>query len=107
MNYIEASAWVPASYPWDLFSMVELLFKGLKFRKYGRIEIGVVIKGKVYIGKNSIIKSGSYIEGSVFIGDNCKIGPNAYIRENTVIEDNCSIGAGVEIKNSIIGKIQK
>lgn len=107
LNYIEASAWVPASYPWDLFSMVELLFQDIKGKNLGKIEKNVILKNKVYIGGNTIIKSGSYIEGSVFIGDNCKIGPNVYIRENTVIEDNCSIGAGVEIKNSIIGKNTK
>ncbi len=104
LNFIEAKHWVPASYPWDLFNMAELLFKRLKFQKYGKVERGAFIKGKVYLGKNTTIKSGVYIEGPVYIGDNVKVGPNAYIRENTIIENNCSIGASVEIKNSIIGE---
>ena len=103
LNYVEASFWSPASYPWDLFNMAELLFSDFKFKNLGKIEKGVTIKGDVYIGENTIIKGGTYIEGPVYIGKNSKIGPNAYLREGTVIGDNCSIGSAVEIKNSIIG----
>ena len=60
------------------------------------------VKGKVYIGKNTVIRSGSYIVGPVMIGDNCDIGPNCYIRPSTSIGNNCHIGAAVELKNSII-----
>ncbi|MDD4358788.1 MAG: DapH/DapD/GlmU-related protein, partial [Candidatus Pacebacteria bacterium] len=95
--------WIPASYPWDLFNMANSLFKDFKFKKLGKIEKGAVIKGNIYLGEGSIIKSGTYIEGPVYIGNNSKIGPNAYLREGTVIGNNSSIGAAVEIKNSIIG----
>lgn len=103
LNFVEATYWMPASYPWDLFNMTEVLFKNMKFENLGQIEKGATVKGDLYLGKNTIIKSGTYIEGPVYIGNDCKVGPNAYLRQNTVIEDNCSIGAGVEIKNSIIG----
>lgn len=104
LNFVEAEFWIPASYPWDLFNMTEVLFKDFKFKKLGKVEKGVTLKGDVYIGKGTIIKSGTYIEGPVYIGDNSKIGPNAYLRKGTVISNNCSIGASVEIKNSLIGE---
>lgn len=103
LNFVEATYWIPASYPWDLFNMTEALFQNMKFKNLGQIEKGATIKGDLYLGKNTIIKSGTYIEGPVYIGNDCKVGPNAYLRQNTIIENNCSIGAGVEIKNSIIG----
>lgn len=103
LNFVEATYWIPASYPWDLFNMTEALFQNMKFKNLGQIEKGAIIKGDLYLGKNTIIKSGTYIEGPVYIGNDCKVGPNAYLRQNTIIENNCSIGAGVEIKNSIIG----
>ncbi len=102
LNFVEASYWIPASYPWDLFNMLEALFQKLEFKNLGKVEDNVIIKGDVYIGENSIIKGGTYIEGPVYIGKNSRIGPNAYLRPHTVIEDNCSIGTSVEIKNSII-----
>ncbi|MDD4662141.1 MAG: sugar phosphate nucleotidyltransferase [Candidatus Pacebacteria bacterium] len=104
LNFVEAEYWIPASYPWDLFNMAEELFKNFKFKKLGKIEKGVTLKGEVHVGKGTIVKSGTYIEGPVYIGNNSKIGPNAYIRKGTVISDNCSIGASVEIKNSLIGE---
>ncbi len=103
LNYIEASSWIPVSYPWDLFNMTQVLFQNFKFKKEGKIEKGVTVKDNLHVGKNTIVKSGTYIEGPVYIGNNCKIGPNAYLRPFTIIEDNCSIGASVEIKNSLIG----
>ena len=103
LNYIEASSWIPVSYPWDLFNMTQLLFQNFKFKKLGKIEKGVTVKDNLHVGQNTIVKSGTYIEGPVYIGNNCKIGPNAYLRPFTIIEDNCSIGASVEIKNSLIG----
>ena len=60
------------------------------------------IKGKVFLGKNSTIKSGTYIEGPIWIGENCVIGPNAYLRKGTILCGNNKIGAASEIKNSIL-----
>lgn len=102
LNFIEANYWIPASYPWDLFNMIEALFQKLEYKNLGKIEENVIIKGDVCVGENSVIKSGTYIEGPVYIGNNTKIGPNAYLRPYSVIEDNCSIGTSVEIKNSMI-----
>jgi len=95
--------WVPISYAWNLLEANEFLLKQIKKSIIeGKIEKGVMVKGKVLIGKNTIIKSGAYIEGNTAIGENCTIGPNCYIRAFTSIGNNCKIGNAVEIKNSIL-----
>jgi bifunctional UDP-N-acetylglucosamine pyrophosphorylase/glucosamine-1-phosphate N-acetyltransferase len=100
--YQKISYWLDLSYPWDLLSANESLLVGIKSQNLGEVEEGVVIKGAVFIGRNSIIRSGSYIVGPVIIGENCEIGPNCYIRPFTAIGDNCHLGNAVEVKNSII-----
>lgn len=92
------------SKPWDLLDANEILLKELKLEreKNVKIEKFSVLKGKIHIGKNSIIRSGAYIEGPCWIGENCIIGPNCFIRPATTIMNNCRIGNAVEIKNSII-----
>jgi UDP-N-acetylglucosamine diphosphorylase/glucosamine-1-phosphate N-acetyltransferase len=94
--------WIDVSYPWDLLAVNELLIGGISPVNKGELEENVWIKGKVSIGKGTVIKSGSYIEGPVVIGENCEIGPNSYIRANTSIGAKCHIGNAVEIKNSIV-----
>ncbi|MHA1791235.1 MAG: bifunctional sugar-1-phosphate nucleotidylyltransferase/acetyltransferase [Promethearchaeota archaeon] len=77
-------------------------FSKIKKKILGEIEPNVNIKGEVYVGENSIIRSGTYIEGPVYIGESCDIGPNAYLRPNSFIGNNCRIGNACEIKASII-----
>jgi len=66
------------------------------------VEENVVIKGKVSIGKGTVVRSGAYIVGPVIIGQDCDIGPNCFIRPSTSIGNNCHIGNAVEVKNSIV-----
>ena len=107
IGYQEITSWLNLTYPWDLLPANEYLLKGIESENHGEIEGNVVIKGKVCIGKNSIVRSGSYIVGTVIIGQNCDIGPNCYIRPYTSIGDGCHIGSAVEVKNSIIMKGSK
>ncbi|MCX7912002.1 MAG: sugar phosphate nucleotidyltransferase [Dehalococcoidales bacterium] len=104
LGYRELESWLDVSYPWDLLSVNEAVLSGLGGQNLGEIEANVVLRGKVIIGKNTVVKSGTYIEGPVIIGEDCRIGPNCYIRPATAIGDGCHIGAGVEVKNSIIMK---
>lgn len=104
LRVCEASFWVPASYPWDIFDVVPYLFNKQKKEKKGKIEKGAVLNGEVIVKEGAIIKSGAYIEGPVYIGKDCIVGPNCFIRSGTVLEDGCRIGQGVEVKNSLIGK---
>jgi len=90
------------SFPfWELLEKNESAMKNLETQILGKIEQNVIVEGKLFLGKNSVIKAGSRIEGNVYIGENCIIGPNAYLRSNVLIDSDCFIGT-TEIKNSII-----
>ncbi len=103
MYYVKTQYWQHISYPWDLLTANKMFLDeaGAKVRG-GEIEKNVTIKGKLILGKNSLIKSGAYIEGPVMIGDNCTVGPNCFLRAYTCLGNNVRVGNGVEIKNSII-----
>ncbi|MBN2015020.1 MAG: NTP transferase domain-containing protein [Candidatus Altiarchaeota archaeon] len=96
--------WIDVGRPWDLIEANEQIMEdmNLKPNRDAKIEKFAVIKGPVYIGEHTIIRSGSYIEGPCYIGENCIIGPNSYIRRHSTIMDGARIGNAVEIKNSII-----
>ncbi len=96
------ASWLDVSYPWDLLDANEFLLSNMKAEHRGTVENNAVLKGEVYIGKGTVIRSGCYIEGPVIIGDNCVIGPNCYIRPFTSIGEGCHIGAAVELKESIV-----
>ena len=98
----KAGFWFPVTYPWSLLDANEAILRNVSGKANCRTEKGATIKGKVIVGKGTLIRSGAYVEGPVIIGKNCDIGPNCYIRPCTSIGDNCRIGNSVEIKNSII-----
>jgi len=98
-----AQNWFPASYPWDIFNALPMLFQEKEKINQGIIESNVEIKGDIIVGKGSVIKSGAYLEGLVYIGENCVVGPNCFIHGVTSIGNYCHIGNAVEIKNSILG----
>ncbi|RLG57962.1 MAG: glucose-1-phosphate thymidylyltransferase, partial [Candidatus Hydrothermarchaeota archaeon] len=94
--------WLDIGTPWGYLDANKVMLERMEERIEGEVEENVTIKGKLVLGKNSVIKSGSYIEGPVYIGENTKIGPNTYLRSFSTIGNNCKIGNAVEIKNSII-----
>ncbi|MFH1257855.1 MAG: bifunctional sugar-1-phosphate nucleotidylyltransferase/acetyltransferase [Candidatus Micrarchaeota archaeon] len=95
--------WTDVGYFWNYLSASEYALEKLLLPKLeGKVEEFVVVKGKLRVGKGSVVKSGTYIEGNVFIGENSVVGPNAYLRKGVVIEDNCHVGNSTEVKSSII-----
>ena len=94
--------WQDVGYAWDLLDANKKMLERIDYLQEGTVEKGAVLKGNVFVGKNTVVKSGSYIEGPVVVGNNCKIGPNCYIRPHTTIGNNCHVGNACEIKNSII-----
>ena len=102
MSVEKADFWFPVTYPWSLLDANEAILKNVSGKSEGKAEKGATLKGKVIVGKGTLIRSGAYVEGPVIIGKNCDVGPNCYIRPYTSIGDNCRIGNSVEIKNSII-----
>lgn len=94
--------WIPIGYPWSILNANQYLLDKMKGQKVkGKVEKGVTLKGAVFIGKGTIVKSGTYIEGPAIIGENCVIGPHAYIRPHTSIANHCRIGKA-EIADSIL-----
>jgi bifunctional UDP-N-acetylglucosamine pyrophosphorylase/glucosamine-1-phosphate N-acetyltransferase len=95
--------WTDVGYFWNYLAASEYALEHfMEPRIEGEVEDFVVVKGKLRVGKGSVIKSGTYIEGNVFVGENTVIGPSAYLRKGVVIEDNCHIGNSTEVKSSII-----
>ncbi|MFX0101147.1 MAG: bifunctional sugar-1-phosphate nucleotidylyltransferase/acetyltransferase [Candidatus Hodarchaeota archaeon] len=99
---IKKGWWRDIGRAYDLLDANAHYFTKIQKMIKGTLEPNTHIKGDVYVGENTIIRSGTYIEGPVYIGDNSDIGPNAYIRPNTYIGNNCRIGNACEVKASII-----
>ncbi|MBN1802364.1 MAG: NTP transferase domain-containing protein [Candidatus Lokiarchaeota archaeon] len=93
--------WSDIGLPWQLLDANKYLLDNINEEILGIIEENVNISGKVFIGKDTIIKSGSTIQGPCFIGNDNSIGPNAFVRPYTFIGNKCHVGMS-EIKNSII-----
>ena len=116
----------------NIYSVLLLSFKGVRFDRRFSIDINaniklgtdvsigrdVILEGDISIGdnvvienncliKDSIIRSGSRIKSytiveSSEVGEESFIGPFARIRGGSVLGKHCQIGNFVEIKNSII-----
>ena len=95
--------WLDAVYPWDLIRLNGAVLERTTARLGGTSEAGVILKGQVSIGKDTIIKSNSYILGPAVIGENCQIGPNVCIMPSTTIGDNVSVSPFTFIENCVIG----
>ncbi len=93
--------WSDIGHPWQFLDANAYLLEKMEKNLLGKLDNNVTIEGKVYIGKNTHVRSGSYIIGPCYIGENCLIGPNAFIRPSTSIGNNCHIGIS-EVKNSIL-----
>ncbi len=97
------SKWLDAVHAWDLLKANSIVLNSSRnLTQEGELEEGVIIRGKVAIGKNTRIRAGTYIVGPAVIGENCDIGPNVVILPSTTIGDNVSIRSFTEIQNSII-----
>ena len=90
-------------YPWDLLTMNDTVLQKIAASYNGTIEDGVALKGRVTIGKNSIIRQNTYIAGPVVIGEGCDIGPNVCLFPATSVGSNVTIAPFTEIRNSIVG----
>ena len=97
------NTWLDVVYPWDILSLNNVVLRQIQAKLGGNIEAGVVLKGLVSVGKDTLIRSNSYIVGPVAIGDGCDIGPSVCILPATSIGNNVVISPFTEIKNSVIG----
>ncbi|MEA3254647.1 MAG: glucose-1-phosphate thymidylyltransferase [Candidatus Altiarchaeota archaeon] len=93
--------WKDTGKPEDIIEANHLVLDELTSYNKGTLEADATIRGKVAIGKDTIIHKGSVVKGPVVIGRNCEIGPNTYIGPYTSIGDNCRIVDG-DIEYSVI-----
>jgi len=106
---LEKGLWIDIGLPWNLLEANRLaLDKFLVSTPIpDTVHSHVYIDGRVYIGKNTVLKPGTYIDGPAYIGENTRLGPNTRIRPYTVICNNAKIGFSVEIKASLIMEYAK
>jgi UDP-N-acetylglucosamine diphosphorylase / glucose-1-phosphate thymidylyltransferase / UDP-N-acetylgalactosamine diphosphorylase / glucosamine-1-phosphate N-acetyltransferase / galactosamine-1-phosphate N-acetyltransferase len=95
--------WLDVAYPWDIISLNNAILQNIETGVGGTIEDGAVVKGRVAIGEDTVIRAGSCIYGPVVIGSGCEIGPQACIMPSTSIGDNVAISSFTQIRNSVIG----
>ncbi len=88
--------------PWNLLEQKNSVFSFRTSLIQGFLEKSVVIKGIVYIGKNTVIDENVSIQGPCWIGNNCIIRSSTLIRPYSVIGDFTVIGHNSEVKNSLI-----
>lgn len=94
--------WIDAVYPWDILHLNASAITDAKVGTAGNIEEGAIMKGQVFIGEESVVRSGAYIMGPVIIGKGCDIGPSVCIYPSTSIGDNVSISPFSLIRHSVI-----
>jgi glucose-1-phosphate thymidylyltransferase len=95
--------WLDVVYPWDILNLNDAVLRRVQPDLGGTIETNVAIKGKVNIGKNTVVRSHSYIAGPVVIGEDCEIGPSVCILPSTSIGNNVVLSPFTVIRNSVIG----
>ena len=91
--------WKDTGKPEDILHANRLILDDIKLNNLGKL-INSKIRGRVEIGKNSVIDNNSLIKGPAMIGENCKI-KSSYIGPYTSIGNNCEIIES-EIEDSVI-----
>ena len=94
--------WLDVGRPWDLLTANRIKLERTTTSIEGEVQEGAKLNGKIFVGKNALIRSGTYIDGPCFIDEDASVGPNCYIRPHTYIGKRVHIGNAVEIKNAII-----
>jgi UDP-N-acetylglucosamine diphosphorylase/glucosamine-1-phosphate N-acetyltransferase len=102
IRLLEMKDWLEIGRPWDILEANEKLMGTVRPGVLGEIEPGATLKGRVSVGRKTVVRSGAYIEGPAIVGEDCDIGPNCYIRPSTCIGNRVRIGNAVEIKNSTV-----
>lgn len=94
--------WLDATYPWDLLNINNIALEQMQPIFEGEREDGVIIKGRVRVGRGSVIRAHSYLVGPLTIGAGTEIGPYAAIFPGTSIGNNVVISPFSEVRNSIL-----
>jgi glucose-1-phosphate thymidylyltransferase len=93
--------WKDTGMPEDILEVNRLLLDDLVPIVQGTVEAGAVLKGRVSIGRESVLKSGCTVVGPTIIGKSCTIDAGTYIGPYTSIGDNTRV-SGAHIEDSIV-----
>jgi len=93
--------WKDTGMPEDILEVNRLLLDDLVPLVQGTVEEGAVLKGRVSIGNESVLKPGCTVVGPTIIGENCTINAGTYIGPYTSIGDNTHV-SGAHIEDSIV-----
>jgi glucose-1-phosphate thymidylyltransferase len=91
--------WKDTGKPEDILHANRLVIDDIKSSNHGMV-VDSQIKGRVRIGKDTVIEKNSTVKGPVILGNKCRI-RESYIGPYTSIGNNCEI-AGSEIEDSVI-----
>lgn len=91
--------WKDTGKPEDILHANRLVLDDIDSKSLGKVT-GSDIRGRVHIGKNTVVEKNSTIKGPATVGDNCKIS-GSYIGSYTSIGNDCEI-AGTEIEDSVV-----
>ena len=91
--------WKDTGKPEDILHANRLIIDTIRSKNMGVVK-GSDIRGRVQIGKGTIIQKHSTVKGPVIIGKNCQI-ENSYIGPYTSIGDHCHL-VGVELEDSVL-----
>ena len=102
--HVSSDEWVDVGRPWNVLEANKMLMDACLKEStiLGKVEEGVRLHGKVYVGDGASVLSGSYVEGPVWISSGCKVGPNCYLRPYTFLCRGARVGNACEVKASII-----
>ena len=91
--------WKDTGKPEDILHANRLILDDIKSNNLGKI-LDSKIRGRVEIGKNTVVENNSLVKGPTIIGENCKI-KGSYIGPYTSIGDNCEI-IDTELEDTVI-----
>jgi glucose-1-phosphate thymidylyltransferase len=100
-HHIIKGWWKDTGMPEDILEVNRLLLDDLVPRVEGAVEEGAVVKGRVSIGRGTVLKQGSVVFGPTIIGENCTIDAETYIGPYTSIGDNTRVSRA-HIEDSIV-----
>ncbi|MCJ7631544.1 glucose-1-phosphate thymidylyltransferase [Candidatus Bathyarchaeota archaeon] len=85
----------------DLLEANRLILDDLKPERYGSVDDGANIHGRVSLGRNSSVSKGARIMGPSILGNDTSLAEGVYVGPYTSIGNNVAIKRG-EVENSII-----
>ena len=100
-----SDAWTPIKYPWHILDVVRYFLDGAEafISPHAYISAHAVIDGKVILEEGVRVLENAVVRGPVYIGRNTVIGNSTLVRSYSHFGADCVVGFGTEIKGSYVG----